>query len=110
MATSFTMRQTDDCVARFINDYLCFESVALFLAGVAGPLLFWGRSIGVSVASISTTSNCISLLSSAFLPGSVKAPLLISVSSHHLIVRKAVLSLTPKLPPEQRTSRYMSTS
>jgi hypothetical protein len=70
MTTSFAVCQRDDFITRFINPYLCLEGAALFLAGVAGTLLFWGRSTGVCVASI-------------------------SVSSHHLIVRKAVLSLTP---------------
>jgi hypothetical protein len=46
-----------DYLARFlVNDYLCLYCVPLFLAGVPDFLPLFGRSIGVSAASINTTS------------------------------------------------------
>ena len=56
-----------------VSDNLRFLSVALFLATVRVLLLFLGRSTGHSVASTTTTSNRMSLLVKAFLPGSVNA-------------------------------------
>ena len=68
----------------FFVDYdLAFKGVALLLAGVVSSLPFFGRSIGVSVASIKTTSISSSDLSRAFLPGKAKHSSLIRVSSTH---------------------------
>ena len=58
----------------WVSDNLRFLSVPLFLAAVRVLLLFLGRSTGHSVASTTTTSNRMSLLVKAFLPGSVNVP------------------------------------
>ena len=52
MAAALPVSGADDPAGRFIDDYLRLERVALFLAGVEPALLFLGRSIGVSVASM----------------------------------------------------------
>ena len=59
--------------------------MSLFLPGIVPLLLFLGRSIGYSVASIRTTSYSMSLFNGAFRPGSEKVPSRISVSFTHLI-------------------------
>jgi hypothetical protein len=52
--------------------------------------------MGVSVASIKTTSNARSLAATALRPGNRKDLLLASVFSHHLMLRYAALSLIPE--------------
>jgi len=79
--------EADDRARRLVDDELRLQGVTLFLARVIPALFFWGRSTGVSVASISTISYVWSLVTRAFLPGSVNAPLLMSVSSHQRILR-----------------------
>ena len=44
-----------------VSNYLCFLSVMLFFATVMSFLTFFGRSIGCSLTSTSTTSNTVSL-------------------------------------------------
>ena len=52
-----------------LSDYLCFDGVFLFLAGIIPALFFLGRSMGVSVTSISATSQLLSACKSFFFPG-----------------------------------------
>ena len=47
---------SDDFLRNLVHHHLGFQRVPLFLAGIAAPLFFLGRSTGVSVASTSTTS------------------------------------------------------
>lgn len=68
----------DDRARRLVDDELSLQRVALFVCG---------RSMGVSVASMRTTSSVLSLLTRAFLPGSVNTPLVMSVSSHQRMLR-----------------------
>jgi hypothetical protein len=56
--------------------------VPLLLARVVAPLFFWGRSMGVSVASIKTTSKTWPLAATAVRPGNRKVLLRASVFSH----------------------------
>jgi hypothetical protein len=58
----------EDASAFGVRDNLLLQRVALFLARVETPLFFFGRSMGVSVASTSTTLYSTSLVRSAFLP------------------------------------------
>jgi hypothetical protein len=95
MAAARSVGDADDSVRRLVDNELCLQGVALFLARVVAALFFLGRSTGVSVASMRTTSYVRSRRTRAFLPGSVKAPLLISVSSHQRMLRYAVRSLPP---------------
>ena len=52
VAVSFVVRDAQDAARRFLNDKLRFYRVPLLLARVVSPLSFFGRSMGVSVASI----------------------------------------------------------
>lgn len=79
----------------WVHDQLRFLSMPLFLAAVMPTLLFFGRSIGCSVASINTTSINVSLGCKAFRPGSRNSPEFISTFSTFRIVRHTVASLTP---------------
>ena len=45
----FAVRQTHYSAARLIHTNLGFQRVPLFLTRIAASLLFWGRSMGVSV-------------------------------------------------------------
>lgn len=48
--------RADDLVSFLVYDNLAFNGVAFLFAGVVTFLSFFGRSIGVSVASTNTTS------------------------------------------------------
>jgi hypothetical protein len=85
----------NDRLRLLVDDQLCFLGVTLLFATVVLALLFFGRSIGCSVASISTTSISVSLGCSAFLPGRRNSPDFISTFSTFWIVRHTVPSLTP---------------
>lgn len=76
------VRQANDRPQCLVDDELGLQRMALVLARVVATLFFWGRATGVSVASMRTSSYVRSLVTRAFLPGSVNAPLLMSVSSH----------------------------
>ncbi len=79
--------QTDDLSIFEVDKHLRFQGMTLFLPGIVLPLLFWGRSIGDSVASTRITSYSLSLFSGALPPGNENVPSWISVSSSHLIPR-----------------------
>ena len=75
---------------------LRFHRVSFLFAAVVVtlPLLFWGRSMGDSLASTTTTSKTAFVLVRDFLPGSVNLPDWIRASSTRLMVRQAVGSVT----------------
>ena len=56
MNGSFPKSSANNLPGRLINNYLGFECVVLFLPTVVSSLLFFGRSIGLSVTS--TTITC----------------------------------------------------
>lgn len=86
---------TDNRLSVFIDNDLAFYGVPLLFAGVVLALSFFGRSMGDSVASTSTTSYATPLLRNAFLPGRAKRLSLMSVSSTQRMVLYALLSLKP---------------
>ena len=55
MARTVRVGGGGNLLAPGVDDELAFQRVALFLPAVGAPLFFLGRSIGVSVASMSTT-------------------------------------------------------
>ena len=57
VTSSIWKSSTNYCVIRFIANNLWFYCMVIFLSGVREFLPLLGRSIGVSVASIHTTSN-----------------------------------------------------
>ena len=58
-----------------VEEHLSFQGVPFFLPTVTAPLLFSGRSTGVSVASITTNdSSTPSPERTARLPGNLNAP------------------------------------
>jgi hypothetical protein len=56
MSFSVDEARADHFLAGFVYDKLRFKRGALFLSLIKAPLFFWGRSIGVSVASTHTPS------------------------------------------------------
>jgi len=86
---------TNDFGRDLVDHDLRLYRVALFLAGVAAALLFFGRSTGVSVASTRTTSKILSDVNNAFFPGRRNSPLCISVFSTQRMIRKQTLSSIP---------------
>lgn len=69
MLASICKGRGNDALCLLVNNQLRFLSVTLLFTAVVPSLLFFGRSIGCSVASINTTSISVSLGCSAFLPG-----------------------------------------
>ena len=65
----------------FVRYHLRFLCMPSFFAAIVLFLAFFGRSIGCSLASTSTTSKMVSLGWSAFLPGKVNFPEQIRTSS-----------------------------
>jgi hypothetical protein len=65
----------------FIHRYLAFERVTFLFAAVAATLLFFGRSMGCSLTSTTTTFHCTAAPRVALHPGSAKAPDLMSAFS-----------------------------
>ncbi len=82
-------------VSFLVHDQLCFLGMPFLLSAVVPTLLFFGRSMGCSVASINTTSINVSLACKALRPGSRNSPDFISTFSTFRIVRHTVASLTP---------------
>jgi len=85
--SSFIMGNTQNATRRFLDNKLGFQRVSLLLSRIIAPLSFFGRSMGVSVASSRITSNCRSLATTALRPGSPNTLLLASVFSHHVMIR-----------------------
>ena len=82
------MSGRENLLAYDVDDNLAFQGVALFLATVVTPLFFWGRSIGLSVASTKTTVQSVSLTSRRL--GRLNAPERLRVSSTCVIIRSAL--------------------
>src|SRR5512141_1458044 len=95
MFASTTKRRGDNCGTFSVSNYLRFLGVALLFAAVMPFLAFFGRSIGCSLTSTSTTSNTVSLGWSAFLPGKRNLPERTNAFSTFWIVRQTVASLIP---------------
>jgi len=74
MLASLTERCGNNLSAFSIGNYLCFLSMTLLFATVMLFWAFFGRSIGCSLTSTSTTSNIVSLAWSVFLPGNRNLP------------------------------------
>lgn len=55
MNSPFTKGSTDNLSINLVNYYLSFQSMLLILATVISSLVFFGRSIGLSVTSTTTT-------------------------------------------------------
>lgn len=79
----------------YISDDLRVESMPLFLAGVVSLLFFFGRSIGVSPTSTTTTSKAKSFSLRTFLPGSRNSGQSFKISSTRWVIRQTVLSDKP---------------
>ncbi|MDR3576863.1 MAG: hypothetical protein P4L50_23605 [Anaerolineaceae bacterium] len=94
MLASFGKSRRNNRLCLLVYNQLRFLGVPLLFAAVVLSLLFFGRSMGCSVASISTTSITLSLACSAFLPGRRNSPDFISTFSTRRIVRHTVASLT----------------
>jgi hypothetical protein len=88
---------TNDFARPAVDDHLRLDGVPLTLARIVPPLFFFGRSIGVSVASTTTTSIRLSLPRNCFLPGSRKSARRLRMSSTFVMMRHAVGSLNPYL-------------
>jgi len=69
MFASVAKGGSHDLGAFSVSNYLRFLSMSLLFATVMPFLAFFGRSTGCSLTSTSTTSNSVSLVWSAFLPG-----------------------------------------
>ena len=69
MFASVTKGGSHDLGTFSVSNYLCFLGMSLLFTAVMPFLAFFGRSTGCSLTSTSTTSNTVSLVWSAFLPG-----------------------------------------
>src|SRR5215204_537048 len=100
------VRGTEHVPGRAVDDDLALQRVPLLLAAVVRPLLFFGRSTGVSATS--TTMNSISWSAgcNTFLPGSLKALLLVKTSSTRRMVRQTLDSWMPQLLARWKKVRY----
>ena len=90
---SITKSRGDDLSTLLVSNYLRFLGVALLFAAVMSLLAFFGRSMGCSLTSTSSTSNTVSLAWSSFLPGNRNLPERTRVFSTFRIVRQTVASL-----------------
>jgi len=93
--TSITKSRGHNLSTFSIGNYLCFLGMTLLFATVMPFLAFFGRSIGCSLTSNSTTSNTVSLAWSVFLPGKRNSPERTKAFSTFWIVRQTVASLMP---------------
>jgi hypothetical protein len=92
---SITKSRGDNCGALSVSNYLGFLGVVLLFAAVIPFLAFFGRSIGCSLTSTSTTSYTVLLGWSAFLPGKRNLPERTNAFSTFWMVRQTVASLIP---------------
>jgi hypothetical protein len=92
---SMTKRSGYDLSAFSVCKYLRFLGMTLLFATVVPFLAFFGRSTGCSLTSTSITSNTVSLVCRAFLPGSRNFFERTKTSSTLWMVRQTVASLTP---------------
>lgn len=92
---SITKSRGNNLSAFSISNYLRFLGMTLLFATVMPFLAFFGRSIGCSLTSTSTTSNTVSLAWRVFLPGKRNLPERTKAFSTFRIVRQTVASLMP---------------
>jgi hypothetical protein len=85
----FADAHVQDALALHLDEELALEGVALLLARVVGPLLFFGRSTGVSATSTTTVPSTVR---TARLPGRAKRPDPTSAASTRRTMRQAVAS------------------
>src|SRR6266498_3962614 len=78
-----------------VGHHLCFLGVSSLFAAVMPLLAFFGRSIGCSLTSTSTTSKTVSLGCNTFLPGRRNLPERTRTSSTFWMVRQTADSLMP---------------
>lgn len=64
---------TDDFVTQLVDNHLRFQSVPFLFSTIEALLFFFGRSIGLSVTSTTTTLISDSDPCSCFFPGRLKA-------------------------------------
>ena len=95
MLASITKSRSNNLSTFSIGNYLCFLGMSLLFATVMPFLAFFGRSIGCSLTSTSTTSKTVSLAWSVFLPGNRNLPERTKAFSTLWIVRQTVASLMP---------------
>lgn len=81
---------TNDFARPEVDDHLRLDGVPLLLARIVPPLLFFGRSTGVSVASTTITSSWLSLSRSRFLPGSLRSAHRFRMFSTFVMMRHTV--------------------
>jgi len=74
MFASITKSRGNNLSTFSISNYLCFLGMTLLFAAVMPFWAFFGRSMGCSLTSTSTTSNMVSLAWRAFLPGNRNLP------------------------------------
>ena len=95
MFAPITKSRSDNLSAFSIGNYLCFLGMTFLFAAVMPFLAFFGRSIGCSLTSTTTTSNIVSLTCSVFLPGNRNFPERTKTFSTFWMVRQTVASLMP---------------
>jgi len=98
----------NDLPVLFIYHHPSLQSVLFLFSRVKMLLLFFGLSMGVSVASMRMTSYSISLFRRAFRPGRAKSGCLMSVSFLKRVVKRISLALrvdARKAPPVKGEAR-----
>jgi hypothetical protein len=86
--------RADNLPAFLVCYKLCLECVLFLFTGVIPALFFLGLSMGLSAASINTTSKQEEALSNDFFPGNLKAECLTKILSMLRMVRQTEASLT----------------
>ena len=92
---AITKSRGNNFSALAVGNYLRFLGMALLFAAGMPFLTFFGRSIGCSLTSTSTTSKTVLLVWSAFLPGRRNLPERTKAFSTFGMVRQTVASLMP---------------
>ncbi len=99
MARASRKRRREHDTATGFNQQLSLEGMALFLATVVTALFFLGRSIGVSLASIKTSSSSSPNSSARWRLGRLKRHETNKRRSTGVTIRWALDSCTPKHAP-----------
>ncbi len=95
MSSTFVECSTKYLAARLVGNNLGLLSMTFLLTRITQLLFFLGRSIGLSVTSINTTSNCVSSRDRDFLPGKRKRGSFIRIPSVSFIISQTRLSEIP---------------
>lgn len=90
---AFRLARANNLSGLLINNNLRLYRMLLTLARIIASLLFFGRSITVSVASTKIISKIFSLSCKTFLPGSLKSSQRFKISSILGMIRHTVGSL-----------------